>query len=74
MMNNFPRMMAALNDARNSLPDYDEVNYLLNSLADNHTIEPIDDPNAEIDFWDWADVVGIVDEFCPAEPFWAEVN
>lgn len=67
MMTNFPRMMAALNDARKSLPDYDDVNLLLNSLADDHTIEPIDDPNVEINFWDWADVVGIVDELAPVE-------
>ena len=74
MMNNFPRTMAALNDVRSSLADFDEVNYLLNSLADDHTIEPIDDPMTACDFWDWADVVGIVDEYCPADPFWAEVQ
>jgi len=73
-MTNFPRMMSALNDARNSLPDYDEVNHLLNSLADDHTIEPIDDPSIEVDFWDWADVIGVVDEYCPKNPFWAEVQ
>jgi hypothetical protein len=30
-------------------------------------IEPIDDPNNMTDFWDWAEVVGIVDEFVPNE-------
>jgi hypothetical protein len=73
-MTNFPRMMAALNDARNSLPNYDEVNYFLNSLADDHIVEPIDDPNVECGFWEWAETVGIVDEYCPADPFWAEVQ
>jgi hypothetical protein len=75
-MTNFPRINACLNDLRDNPVslDYDNVNMILNSLADDHTIEPIDDPNVEIDFWDWADVVGIVDEYCPADPFWAEVN
>jgi len=27
------------------------------------------------DFWDWAEVVGIVDEFVPADdPFWGNVQ
>ena len=69
-MTNFPRMMAALNDARNNL---DHVNLLLNSMADDHMIEPIDDPENMVDFWDWADVVGVVDEYCPAdEEFYVE--
>jgi hypothetical protein len=59
---------------RREIADFDEINAELNSLANDHTIEPIDDPMTACDFWDWADVVGIVDEFCPAEPFWAEVN
>jgi hypothetical protein len=28
-------------------------------------VEPIDDPNEEVNFWDWADVVGVVDDFAP---------
>jgi hypothetical protein len=38
-------------------------------------VEPIDDPDNLTDFWDWADVVGIVDEFAPLDdPFWGVVN
>jgi len=63
-MNQFPRMMALLEDA-------DTINSLLDQLAQEGTvepmIEPIDDPNSETDFWDWADVVGIVDEFAPID-------
>jgi hypothetical protein len=53
------------------LHDFDEINDILNAMADEGTlepmIEPIDSPNEEVNFWDWADVVGIVDEFVPAE-------
>ena len=73
-MTNYPRLNACLRDMRREIADFDEINAELNSLANDHTIEPIDDPMTACDFWDWADVVGIVDEFCPAEPFWAEVN
>jgi hypothetical protein len=73
-MSNYPRLNACLRDMRREIADFDEINAELNSLANDHTIEPIDDPMTACDFWDWADVVGIVDEFCPAEPFWAEVN
>lgn len=47
--------------------DLDAINGILNQLANElePTIEPIDDPNLEIDFWDWADIIGIVDEFEP---------
>lgn len=44
---------------------FDDVNAMLNALTVEHMIEPIDDPNLEVDFWDWADIVGIVDEFEP---------
>jgi hypothetical protein len=51
--------------------DFDEVNAVLNAMADEGMIEPmvepIDDPNMEVNFWDWADVVGIVEEFEPQE-------
>jgi hypothetical protein len=63
-MNHFPRMMALLDDT-------DTINALLDQLAQDGTVEPmaepIDDPNIETDFWDWADVVGIVDEFAPVD-------
>ena len=57
------------------LNDFDSVNSVLNDLAEQGIlepmIEPIDDPNLEVDYWDWADVIGIVDEMVPNEPFWA---
>jgi hypothetical protein len=63
-MNQFPRMMALLEDT-------DTINALLDQLAQEGAlepmIEPIDDPNIQTDFWDWADVVGIVDEFAPID-------
>lgn len=54
--------------------DFDDINAILNAMADEHIIEPIDDPSLEVNYWDWADVIGIVDEVCPDEPFWAMVN
>ncbi len=63
-MNHFPRMMALLDDT-------DTINAILDQLAQEGTVEPmvepIDDPNMQTDFWDWADVVGIVDEFVPVD-------
>ena len=61
------------------LNDLDSVNRILAELAEDGTvepmIEPIDDPNLEVDFWDWADIVGIVDELVPCDdPFWGVVN
>ena len=49
------------------LNDFDDVNRILAEMVDDGMIEPIDDPNEEINFWDWADVVGVVDEFAPVE-------
>ena len=64
MMNQFPRMASLLDDS-------DTINALLNQLADEGTIEPmvepIDDPTNLTDFWDWVEVVGIVDEFAPLD-------
>lgn len=63
-MNHFPRMMAFLDDE-------DTINAILDQLSVEGTVEPmvepIDDPNSQTDFWDWADVVGIVDEFAPVD-------
>jgi hypothetical protein len=63
-MNQFPRMAGLLDDT-------DTINALLSQLADDGTVEPmvepIDDPSNLTDFWDWAEVVGIVDEFEPKE-------
>lgn len=51
--------------------DFDDVNAILAALADadivEPMVEPIDDPNVEMNFWDWADIVGVVDEFVPEE-------
>ena len=55
--------------------DFDEVNRILAEMNDEGMIEPIDDSSLEVNFWDWADVVGIVDEFVPSDdPFWGVVN
>lgn len=55
--------------------DFDEINAILGAMADEHMIEPIDDPSLKVDFWDWADVIGVVDEFCPSDdPFWGVAN
>jgi hypothetical protein len=47
--------------------DFEAINDLLNEMADQGMVEPIDDPSINVDFWDWADVVGVVDEFVPEE-------
>lgn len=51
--------------------DFDDVNAILSALADadivEPMVEPIDDPSVEVNFWDWADIVGAVDEFVPDE-------
>ena len=53
------------------LENTDAINSILNQLADEGTlepmIEPIDDPSNMTDFWDWAEVVGIVDDFAPLD-------
>ena len=61
------------------LNDFEDVNRILSELAEadilEPMVEPIDDPNEEVNFWDWAEVVGIVDEFIPSDdPFWGVVN
>jgi len=61
----------------NAMCDFDDVNRILAELAEQGTleplVEPIDDPNLDVNYWDWADVVGIVDELTPNEPFWANI-
>lgn len=49
------------------MKNFDEINALLNQMVDDGMVEPIDDPSINVDFWDWADVVGVVDEFVPEE-------
>jgi len=52
---------------KNMSYDFEDVNAILAGMVDDGMAEPIDDPNLEVNFWDWADVVGLVDEFVPAE-------
>lgn len=63
-MNHYPRLTGLLCDT-------DTINSILDQLAEEGTVEPmvepIDDPDIQTDFWDWADVVGIVDEFVPVD-------
>jgi hypothetical protein len=51
------------------LENTDLINALLHELADRDIlepmVEPIDDPSVQADFWDWADIVGVVDDFAP---------
>jgi len=51
--------------------DTDAINAILNQLAAEGgvepMVEPIDDPSNLTDFWDWAEVVGVVDEFAPLD-------
>jgi hypothetical protein len=51
--------------------DFEEINLILDQMAQEGTIEPtvepIDDPSVEVNFWDWADVVGAIDDFVPEE-------
>jgi len=63
-MNQYPRLTGLLCDT-------DTINAILDQLSVEGTVEPmvepIDDPDSLTDFWDWADVVGIVDEFAPID-------
>lgn len=49
------------------LYDFDEINGILAAMRDEGLVEPIDDPSIEVDFWDWADIIGVVDDFVPEE-------
>ncbi len=53
------------------LHDLDEPNSQLSYLAEQGIIEPmvepIDDPSLEVNYWDWAEVIGIVDNLVPEE-------
>jgi hypothetical protein len=53
------------------LNNFDEVNDILAGLAEQGIIEPmvepIDDPSIEVNYWDWAEVLGIVDNMIPEE-------
>jgi hypothetical protein len=70
-MNHFPHLRALLNDFENQTKkhDIDHVNRLLSEMVDSGMIEPIDDPNIQTDFYDWADVVGVLDQVEPDSRF-----
>jgi hypothetical protein len=54
------------------LNDFDDVNRILAEMVDDGMIEPIDDPNIQTDFYDWADVVGVSDEIEPDVVFMSD--
>jgi hypothetical protein len=49
------------------LNSFDDINLILASMVDDGTVEPIDDPSLEVNYWDWADVIGVVDDLIPEE-------
>jgi len=49
------------------LNNFEDINLILDQMVDEGTIEPIDDPSVEVNFWDWADIVGAIDDFVPEE-------
>lgn len=51
------------------LNDIDTVNRILAEMVNTGMVEPIDDPAIQCDFYDWADVVGILDEIEPDVEF-----
>ena len=71
-MNHFPSMMAfvtTLHKEKMMLNDFEDVNRILAEMVDAGMVEPIDDPNIQTDFYDWAEVVGISDEIEPDVEF-----
>lgn len=77
-MTHFPHLMALLLDknTENTMFDLDHVNAILNDMAERGIlepmVEPIDDPSVQVDFYDWADVVGVSDEIEPNAIFHVE--
>lgn len=49
----------------------DHPNAMLNDLAElgiiERMVEPIDDLSLEVNRWDWAETIGIVDDLVPLE-------
>ena len=74
-MTHFPHMMAFVlnNPKENSMLDFDAVNLMLDEMAEQGIlepmVEPIDDPSIQVDFYDWAEVVGISDQIEPDVEF-----
>jgi hypothetical protein len=54
--------------------DFEDVNRILEEMAEQGivepAVEPIDDPSIQTDFYDWAEVVGVLDQVEP-EIEWA---
>jgi hypothetical protein len=50
--------------------DFEDVNRILSKMVDQGIVEPIDDPSIQTDFYDWAEVVGVLDQVEP-EIEWA---
>jgi hypothetical protein len=42
--------------------NFDDVNAILAEMRDERMIEPIDDPDIQTNFYDWAEVIGIIKE------------
>lgn len=49
--------------------DFEDVNRILAEMRDEGLVEPIDDSSLQTDFYDWADVVGVLDEIEPNTTF-----
>lgn len=70
-MTHFPHMMALIfnKSTENTMFDFEDVNRILSDMAEQGSVEPmlepIDDPSVQTDFYDWADVVGVLDEIEP---------
>lgn len=51
--------------------DFEDANRILAELAERgiieHMVEPIDDPSLQVNYWDWAETIGIVDDLIPEE-------
>jgi hypothetical protein len=64
-------MITTTNGEHKMLNNFDEVNDILAGLAEQGIVEPmvepIDDPSIEVNYWDWAEVLGIVDNMIPEE-------
>lgn len=70
-MTHFPHMMALIfnQETESSMYDFDDINRILSEMTDSGMVEPIDDPSIQVDFYDWADVVGISDQIEPGVEF-----
>jgi len=49
----------------------EEINAILCEIPPTG-VEPIDEPSPEISFWDWAEVVGCVEDFVPDYDAWGK--